>query len=73
VNGMFFSYTGTVNCNVNYSVYWIAVLAHILLNVNNFMSVAGFNFFLTLTIPVVISNWKSMDVTVPFIMLSSEH
>ena len=26
-----------------------------------------------LTIPVVTNNWKSMDVTMPFIMLSSEH
>jgi len=43
VNGMFFSYTGTMNCNLNYSVYWIPLLLHVLLNVNNFMSVTDYN------------------------------
>jgi hypothetical protein len=36
VNGMFVLYMGTVDCNVNYSVYWIALLLHILLKVNSF-------------------------------------
>ena len=30
---------GTINCCVNYSVYWVALLSHILLKVKNFMSV----------------------------------